>query len=87
MACATCTRLHKSGKRTVAKIIKEATISTPKTISCLKKAYNAEKYLEKYTAEESLAFLIDNKMSVKQYKNIRLVAKKKCKYFRGIGEV
>jgi len=39
---------------------------------------NQKKNVEKYTAEESLAIFIDNKISVKQYKNILLAAKKKC---------
>lgn len=74
---ATCRRLHMSGKRTAATIIKGATSSSPNTISRVKKAYKTEQKIEKYTAEESLAILIDNKMSVKQYKNIRLAAKEK----------
>jgi len=70
--------MYKSGKRTASKIIKKSTTSTPKTLLRVKTAYETEKKIEKYTAEESLAILIDNKMSVKQYKKIRLPAKKKC---------
>lgn len=78
MVFATHTRMYKAGKRTASKIIKKSTTSTPKTLHRVKTAYETEKKIEKYTAEESLAILIDNKMSVKQYKNIRLAAKKKC---------
>ncbi|XP_050530607.1 uncharacterized protein LOC126899604 [Daktulosphaira vitifoliae] len=77
LSYATCTRLHMSGKRTAANIIKGAIASSPNTIRRVKNSYKTEKKIEKYTAEESLAILIDNKMSVKQYKNIRLAAKEK----------
>jgi len=63
---------------TAPKVLNPALTSIPKTLLRVKTAYETEKKIEKYTAEENLAILIDNKMSVKQYKNIRLAAKKKC---------
>jgi ribosomal protein S13 len=73
--------MYKAGKRTASKIIKKSTTSTPKTLHRIKTAYEIEKKIEKYAAEESLAILIDNNMSVKQYKNIRLAAKKNVRIF------
>lgn len=67
MVYATHTRMYKSRKRIASEIIKKAISLTPKTIRRIKRAYETEKKVEKYTAEESLASLIDNKMSVKQY--------------------
>jgi len=60
MVYATHTRMYKSGKWTASKIIKKANTSTPKTIYRVKRANESEKKVEKYTAEESLAILIDN---------------------------
>lgn len=78
IACAAKKCLYKSGKRSVLQLLKNSTLSPNRA----KKINNAYKNINKnrpvpYTADEALAFILDNNLTKQQYINIRLGSKKR----------
>lgn len=69
-------KIQKSGKRCLAMLLKEATIS-PKRAVKIKNGYLNSLSIgtTPLTPDEALAFLLDNKLTKQQYKNIRKMAK------------
>ena len=69
-------KLKKSGKRNTAMLLKESLI-TPTRSTKIKKAYLSSLSIgiTPYTADEALAFILDNNLTKQQYINIRKSAK------------
>jgi hypothetical protein len=69
-------KLFKSGNRSAALIIKEIT-ATPKRDKKIRKSLQSNNISipVHYTTNEALAFLIDNRLTKKQYCNIRIGSK------------
>ncbi|CAI6354191.1 unnamed protein product [Macrosiphum euphorbiae] len=65
-----------SGQRSAAHLFEEGQLS-PSRAKKIRMRLNYSKYPIPYTADEALAFIIDNKLTKQQYINIRLGSKKR----------
>ncbi|KAE9522334.1 hypothetical protein AGLY_017280, partial [Aphis glycines] len=74
--CAAKNKMVLSGQRTAAHLFEE-TQASPSRAKKMKTKYNYSNYPIPYTADEALAFIIDNKLKKQQYINIRLGSKKR----------
>lgn len=69
-------KLYVSGQRCAAQLLEEMQL-TPNRAKSIKSSFNFSKYPIPYTADEALAFIIDNKLTKQQYISIRLGSKKR----------
>lgn len=78
LVLALSTKFQKSGKRSASLLLNDS-LASPKRATKMRNIINnvVHNNIIAYTANEALAFLIENKLTKQQYLNIRLGAKKK----------
>jgi len=78
LVLALSTKFQKSGQRSASLLLNDSLTSPTRAIKIRNVVNNVDhNKIIPYTANEALAFLIDNKLTKQQYLNIRLGAKKK----------
>ena len=78
LAFATRMSMHASGKRDAASVLQQITETTPRRASRYKKAFETPPLPPlPYTADEALAYFINNRFTKQQYVNTRLGAKER----------
>jgi len=88
LAFASQSSYTKIGKRNIAYVLKKAAGSSPRSLRELKKVQRSKSAIEKHSAEEALALIVDTKLTRAQYLKLRKAANnKRCNLYPSYDEV